>query len=272
MISQPNGRFGCVRFGILRAMLIERAASRSINGDSNMQVKQDHNPVIICRSCGADYSAKLPNCPYCGTMNLPAAEQAYMNKLENMRSDLEGLGGLAGRQAKKGFRSMRRKLLIAAMLLCLAAALLYGLHLRREKAETQREKAEFLWQRTAFAEMDAYYASGDYESLLQLYYDAQDAGHHVWQYRHSSFCEFLMKIEIAKYSLREYEAGDGDLVCLLRGFFMTDVSVQNKGVGSGIITELCEKLSQRGYLYVKLGWVKGNPQAEYFWKKEVRKA
>ena len=216
MISQPNGRFGCVRFGILRAMLIERAASRSTNGDSNMQVKQDHNPVIICRSCGADYSAKLPNCPYCGTMNLPAAEQAYMNKLENMRSDLEGLGGLAGRQAKKGFRSMRRKMLIAAMLLCLAAALLYGLHLRREKAETQREKAEFLWQRTAFAEMDAYYASGDYESLLQLYYDAQDAGHHVWQYRHSSFCEFLMKIEIAKYSLREYEAGDGDLVCLLR--------------------------------------------------------
>lgn len=48
---------------------------------------------------------------------------------------------------------------------------------------------------------------------------------------------------------------------------MTDVSVQNKGVGSGIITELCEKLSQRGYLYVKLGWVKGNPQAECFWKK-----
>ena len=51
------------------------------------------------------------------------------------------------------------------------------------------------------------------------------------------------------------------------GFFMTDVSVQNKGVGSGIITELCDKLRQRGYLYVKLGWVKGNPQAEYFWKK-----
>ena len=176
-----------------------------------MQVKQDHNPVIICRSCGADYSAKLPNCPYCGTMNLPAAEQAYMNKLENMRSDLEGLGGLAGRQAKKGFRSMRRKMLIAAMLLCLAAALLYGLHLRREKAETQREKAEFLWQRTAFAEMDAYYASGDYESLLQLYYDAQDAGHYVWQYKRRDFCEFLMNIETARYALEEYNAGAGEL-------------------------------------------------------------
>ena len=48
---------------------------------------------------------------------------------------------------------------------------------------------------------------------------------------------------------------------------MTDVSVQGKGVGTGIITELCEKLSQWGYLYVKLGWVKGNPQAEHFWKK-----
>ncbi len=38
-------------------------------------------------------------------------------------------------------------------------------------------------------------------------------------------------------------------------------------VGTKIITELCEKLKQSGYSYVKLGWVKGNPQAEHFWKK-----
>ena len=48
---------------------------------------------------------------------------------------------------------------------------------------------------------------------------------------------------------------------------MTDTSVQNKGVGSCIIEELCAALSQFDVSSIRLGWVKGNPQAEYFWHK-----
>ena len=51
------------------------------------------------------------------------------------------------------------------------------------------------------------------------------------------------------------------------GFFMTDTSVQNTGVGSGIIDELCKCLQSIGIKNVRLGWVKGNPQAENFWHK-----
>ena len=51
------------------------------------------------------------------------------------------------------------------------------------------------------------------------------------------------------------------------GFFMTDTSVQNKGVGSGIIRDLCLYLKSCGLTGVRLGWVKGNPQAEHFWHK-----
>ncbi len=51
------------------------------------------------------------------------------------------------------------------------------------------------------------------------------------------------------------------------GFFMTDVSVQGKGVGSGIISDLCSYLKTCGLTGVRLGWVKGNPQAENFWRK-----
>ncbi len=49
------------------------------------------------------------------------------------------------------------------------------------------------------------------------------------------------------------------------GFFMTDASVQNAGVGSGIVEELCAALSSMGFRSVRLGWVRGNPQAEGFW-------
>lgn len=51
------------------------------------------------------------------------------------------------------------------------------------------------------------------------------------------------------------------------GFFMTDVSVQGKGVGSAIIKELCTYLCAHHYAAVRLGWVKGNAQSESFWHK-----
>ena len=54
----------------------------------------------------------------------------------------------------------------------------------------------------------------------------------------------------------------------LIGFFMTDVSAQNAGIGSRIIDDLCSYLRILGFSTVRLGWVKGNPQAEHFWKKQ----
>lgn len=51
------------------------------------------------------------------------------------------------------------------------------------------------------------------------------------------------------------------------GFFMVDVSVQRKGVGTAIISELCEHLRTQQYGAVRLGWVKGNTQSETFWHK-----
>ena len=51
------------------------------------------------------------------------------------------------------------------------------------------------------------------------------------------------------------------------GFFMTDVPIQNAGVGSRIIDGLCSYLKNLGFSAVRLGWVRGNPQAEHFWKK-----
>ncbi len=51
------------------------------------------------------------------------------------------------------------------------------------------------------------------------------------------------------------------------GFFMTRASVQHAGVGSGIVGELCAALAAEGFSRVRLGWVRGNPQAEGFWRR-----
>lgn len=50
------------------------------------------------------------------------------------------------------------------------------------------------------------------------------------------------------------------------GFFMVDASVQGKGVGSAIVEEVCSCLKSQ-YDFVRLGYVRGNAQAENFWLK-----
>lgn len=51
------------------------------------------------------------------------------------------------------------------------------------------------------------------------------------------------------------------------GFFMTDVSIHNQGIGTKIIQELSEYLKDCGHDHIRLGWVKENPQSESFWHK-----
>ena len=53
------------------------------------------------------------------------------------------------------------------------------------------------------------------------------------------------------------------------GFFMTDSSLQGRGIGSRIIRELCGNLRNLGLDTVRLCWVSGNPQAEHFWHKNL---
>lgn len=55
--------------------------------------------------------------------------------------------------------------------------------------------------------------------------------------------------------------------CAFIGFFMTDCSVQGHGVGSEIIRGLSNFLAENEYREIRLGWVRGNLQAESFWKK-----
>ena len=51
------------------------------------------------------------------------------------------------------------------------------------------------------------------------------------------------------------------------GFFMTASKVQNKGVGSEIVSGVLKCLKGEGYRAARLAWVTENPQARKFWLK-----
>ena len=51
------------------------------------------------------------------------------------------------------------------------------------------------------------------------------------------------------------------------GFFMMNAALQGRGIGSGIIRDVCIYLKKLGKTAVRLGIAKDNPQATHFWKK-----
>ncbi|MGN0505446.1 MAG: GNAT family N-acetyltransferase [Lachnospiraceae bacterium] len=51
------------------------------------------------------------------------------------------------------------------------------------------------------------------------------------------------------------------------GFFMMNAKRQGRGIGTAIIEEVCRYLSSIGFPYMRLCYVKGNPQSEHFWLK-----
>ena len=51
------------------------------------------------------------------------------------------------------------------------------------------------------------------------------------------------------------------------GFFMMDCGLQGNGIGSKIVSESLEYLSEQGFQKCQLGIDKDNPQSNHFWRK-----
>ena len=51
------------------------------------------------------------------------------------------------------------------------------------------------------------------------------------------------------------------------GLFMLDRKWHGRGMGTRIFTALYDCLKQNGFKSIQLGYIKGNPQAEAFWRK-----
>lgn len=47
--------------------------------------------LIVCSNCGKEFDENLEKCPSCGSTNPKGAERAYLNRLEDVREDMEEL-------------------------------------------------------------------------------------------------------------------------------------------------------------------------------------
>lgn len=51
------------------------------------------------------------------------------------------------------------------------------------------------------------------------------------------------------------------------GLFMMDAGRQRQGEGSALLSHILQELGVQGFAKVRLGFAKGNPQSEHFWRK-----
>lgn len=170
------------------------------------------NKKITCKFCGAGFDEMLSKCPYCDSTNLKGAEAAYMEKLEDMRSDMEELAQIPARETKKEFKK-QTKLIFSVIGIVLAVfAVLIGVELffaNRYGNKSQQEKQEdYIWQQENLNTFDEVYEQGNDEELMELYYEAAAEGKPVHEWGHADYSSVLAHYKELEYVWAKIERGE----------------------------------------------------------------
>ncbi len=121
---------------------------------------------VACRFCGAHFDEMLPKCPYCDSTNIKGAEAQYMDRLEDVRSDMADLSQVPARETRKEFKKQTKFILIVVGIIVGGLLLLAGVEVIFGKPFEERDKqADYVWQQENFPTFDELYEQERYEEL-----------------------------------------------------------------------------------------------------------
>ena len=176
-----------------------------------------------CPNCGAAIKKTESKCPYCGFINEEGAENKYMDRLYDLRNDLDTVD----EQAAAGYgKSFKRPLKIIAVTLAIliiitaAAAVISAVFKSRERDFDPKKSSDMLeemtWKKEAFREFDSLYEQGEYEKLCEAVFAGDTENHSPYEWKHYWFAkiykDYLMTVEdlerIDKEGWSQYDAGN----------------------------------------------------------------
>lgn len=70
---------------------------------------------VRCNKCGGWFDTSEPKCPYCGAIYVPGAEAEYMDKLGDIREDMEDLEDLALSETGSEMKSALKKTFLTVL-------------------------------------------------------------------------------------------------------------------------------------------------------------
>lgn len=147
---------------------------------------------MICPSCGAKIDGDSPKCPYCETINLPGAQQAYMDKLEDIREDMEQLKDMPGQETKRALKHQGKKLLVIVGVLIVIVGALWLLITASERGDSQAQRQEVLWLQEHKLQWDEWYEEEQYDLLIEAYRQELDKKAPVWCWNHYDFLSLMV--------------------------------------------------------------------------------
>lgn len=177
--------------------------------------------VHICINCGAEINSTETKCPYCGYINEEGAEKAYMDRLYDIKDDLDSVDEEAAAEYGRGYGKVIRLIMITLITLLIISGIVFAYRLaaKNRRAENDRSKGdqmldEMAWKKEAFAEFDRLYEQGDYDKLCEAVNEAADQHHDVYAWTHyrfvSTYMDYLMTVQDLEYvdekGWHEYEA------------------------------------------------------------------
>lgn len=162
---------------------------------------------IICRFCGAEFDEMLPRCPYCDSTNYKGAEAEYLNKLEDVREDMDDLRQVPVEETKKSFLKNGKFVIIVfavvAVLLIALGIFTYWMEHQYERDE----KADYLWKQENYPKLDQLYEEAKYDELMMLFSSEEYENAPVWDWEHYLFCETYSTAVYLKDHLEREAAG-----------------------------------------------------------------
>lgn len=188
---------------------------------------------ITCECCGADFDEMLPKCPYCDSTNLKGAEAAYMEKLEDVRSDMEDLAQIPVRETKKELKKQTKLIACIIGILLIVFAILVVVELIYggfgEDMSQQEKQEEYLWKQENYAKFDDIFEQGNDDTLLNMYYQAVSEGKPVFEWEHSDYCTTVARYKDMEYIWAKLERNENETSLgveeyaeLLNGYFVIE--------------------------------------------------
>lgn len=135
---------------------------------------------IVCSCCAGTYDAKLAKCPYCGYINEPGAEKAYMKKMEGVRSNLDQVDDIVVSNLKQDLKQFLKVFAISlgivlAITLLVAATVNNNRKRERDKyfEEITTEMDMFARLNRAAEEWNNLYDEGRYDEMYEKAFAGQ---------------------------------------------------------------------------------------------------
>lgn len=132
----------------------------------------EKNGGMICPNCGARVAENEAKCPYCGTMYYPEAERQYMEKLDDIKEEMDQMPEKTAEIYKKRTGHSVKKLMTGIGIGCAVLLAVVGGYRLKEAAEEKKDHEnqimQMQWLREHETMLDELYKNGEFDKIMEI--------------------------------------------------------------------------------------------------------